>query len=84
MGVIECNELDLITLIQNPTQKMLIVKDDYFDEVPTLIQKDKEKSAEAKFDFKLKVDGEWFLGTFYSDNPDNNEVSLSFSKFVEE
>jgi len=83
MGLIECKALDLLALISKEDVKSLVVKDEYFDEVPTLIQRDKEKGAEVKFAFKLKIEGEWFLGDFINDNPNLNEVSLVFSKFTE-
>jgi len=83
MGVIECDELDLFFIVQSDKSKSLIMKDKYFDEVPTLIQINREKWAESKFAFKVKVKGEWFLGDFFSDN-NGHDVSLSFSKFVKE
>jgi hypothetical protein len=79
MGMINCVKLNLdqIPEIFNG----IIKKDSFFDEVPTLNQKALEKWAESKFDFKLKVGDDWYLGSFYYDDSNVNEVSLSFSKF---
>ncbi|MCD4676580.1 MAG: hypothetical protein K8S18_11395 [Desulfobacula sp.] len=79
MGMIKCMKLNLnqVPEISNGILK----KDSFFDEVPTLNQKDMEKWAESKFDFKIKIEGEWYIGSFYNDDPEKNEISLSFSKF---
>ncbi len=79
MGMINCVKLNLnqIPEISNG----IVKKDSFFDEVPSLNQKDMEKWADSKFDFKFKVENEWYLASFYNDNSNVNEVSLSFSKF---
>jgi hypothetical protein len=79
MGMINCVKLNLnqIPEIFNG----IIKKDPFFDEVPTLNQKALEKWAESKFDFKFKVGDDWYLGSFYNDDSNVNEVSLSFAKF---
>ena len=79
MGMINCVKLNLnqVSEIFNG----IIKKDSFFDDVPTLNQKALEKWAKSKFDFKLKVENDWYLGSFYNDDSNVNEVSLSFSKF---
>jgi hypothetical protein len=79
MGMINCMKLNLnqVPEISNG----IVKKDSFFDEVPTLNQKALEKWAESKFEFKVKVGNDWYLGSFYNDNSNVNEVSLSFSKF---
>lgn len=79
MGLINCVELDLTQVPEIATS--LIKKDSFFDEVPTLNQKDMEKWAEPVFQFKVKIEGEWYLGSFYNDDPKLTEISLSFSKY---
>ena len=79
MGMINCIELDLSQISE--ISYGVIKKDSFFDEVPTLNQKALEKWAESKFDFKVKIENDWYLGSFYNDNSNVNEVSLSFSKF---
>jgi len=79
MGLINCVELDLSQIPE--IAKSLIKKDSFFDELPTLNQKDLEKWAEPIFQFKVKIKGEWYLGSFYNDDPRLKEISLSFSKF---
>jgi len=77
--MINCAKLKLNQVPEISTG--LIKRDSFFDEVPTLNQKDLEKWAETKFDFKLKVGDNWYLGSFYNDDSNVNEVSLSYSKF---
>jgi hypothetical protein len=79
MGMINCMKLNLnqVPAISNG----IIKKDSFFDEVPILNQRFLEKWAESKFNFKFKVGEDWYLGSFYNDNSNVNEVSLSFSKF---
>ena len=79
MGMINCMKLDLSQIPE--ISNGIVAKDSFFDEVPTLYQKDLEKWAESKFDFKVKFGNDWYLGSFYNDNSHVNEVSLSFSKF---
>jgi len=79
MGMINCKKLDLRQIPE--ISNSIIKKDSFFDEVPTLNQKILEKWSESKFDFKVKIEGYWYLGSFYNDNSIVNEVSLSFSKF---
>jgi len=56
----------------------IIKKDSFFDEVPTMNQRYLEKWAESKFDFKLKVGNDWYLGSFYNDDTNVNEVSCAY------
>jgi hypothetical protein len=79
MGMINCMKLNLNQIPEISTG--IVKKDSFFDEVPNLNQKALEKWTESKFDFNLKVGDDWYLGSFYNDNSNVNEVSLSFSKF---
>jgi len=79
MGMINCMRLDLSQIPE--ISNGIVAKNSFFDEVPALNQKDLEKWAESKFDFKVKIGDDWYLGSFYNDNSHVNEVSLSFSKF---
>ncbi|MBA3010050.1 MAG: hypothetical protein FP812_07415 [Desulfobacula sp.] len=79
MGLIHCMELDFSQIPE--ISNGIVKKDSFFDEVPTLNQKNLEKWAESKFEFKIKIEHEWYLGSFYNDDSRINEVSLSFSKF---
>lgn len=80
MGMIWGKEFDLKQLA-NMTDG-LIQKDDFFDSVQTLEQKDVEKWSDCTFNFKFEYNGEWYLASFYEHETDK-KVSLSISKFVE-
>lgn len=79
MGMIECSRelIDNIPIESNAKSKVII--DKYFDEVPTLLQKDYEKWAPPLFSFKVFRNNKWYLGTFYRDGPN---IGLSFSEFI--
>ena len=62
----------------------LIVKDDYFDTIRTLEQKDVEKWADCAFTFKFEYEGEWYLATFHEHHGDEYKVTLSVTKWVNE
>jgi len=60
----------------------LIAKGKYFNQVPTLKQKNLPKGADCAFTFKFKYEDEWYLASFY-DYENGNKVSLDVVKWVE-
>jgi len=58
MGLIHCMELNFSQIPE--ISNGIVKKDSFFDEVPTLKQKNLEKWAESKFEFKIKIEHEWY------------------------
>ena len=79
MGMIWGKEINLKPLVD--IVDGLIIKDDFFNQVPTLEQKDVEKWADCTFNFKFEYEGEWFLASFY-EYDDNKKVTLSVTKWT--
>jgi hypothetical protein len=79
MGMILGKDFNLKIL--KDLSKGMIIKDEFFNEVPILEQKDLEKWSYSEFNFKFKYEDEWYLATFYNHGGEN-KVSLSVAKWV--
>ncbi len=61
-----------------------VSKHDLFENVPTLTQKDTEKWTPAQYNFKVEIEGEWYLVSFYSNGDDNEDIMIAVTIFVDE
>ena len=63
----------------------LVKKDNFFNEVLTLEQKDIEKWSDPVFFFKFENHGKWYLATFYEyiDSNKEKKLTLAISLFDE-
>jgi len=78
MGMIWKKDFNLKVLKE--MSEGVIIKDQFFNQVMTLEQKDVEKWADCIFNFKFEYDDEWYLATFYEHETDS-KVSLNVVKW---